>query len=135
MAEQLRLDLVTPQRHVLCEDVDEVRLPGVLGELGVLPGHTPLLSSLGTGPLTYFRGGEQHQFAVQGGFVEVLPDSVTVLARTAEAPGEIDVNAARTQLSDAEAKLPTAAAEEIEELTADVQLATTRLEVGGHGPS
>lgn len=135
MSEQLRLELVTPQRTVLSAVVDEVRVPGVLGELGVLPGHTPLLTSLGTGPLTYFQRGRQQQVVVQGGFVEVLPDRVTVLARIAESPEEVDVALARTQLTEAEAMLPNAGAEEIQELTDAVRLATTRLEVGGHGPS
>ena len=135
MSDRLRLELVTPERLVLSEEVDEVRVPGTLGELGVLPGHTPLLTSLGTGPLSYFRGSSSHRLAVQGGFAEVLPDRVSVLARVADAPGDIDVDAARAALTEAEAKLPTASAEEIEELTGVVRLATTRLEVGGHGPS
>lgn len=135
MSDRLRLELVTPERLVLSEEVDEVRVPGTLGELGVLPGHTPLLTSLGTGPLSYFQGSSSHRLAVQGGFAEVLPDRVTVLARVADAPGDIDVDAARAALTEAEAKLPTASAEEIEELTGVVRLATTRMEVGGHGPS
>lgn len=126
----LRLELVTPERLVLAEEVDEVRVPGTLGELGVLPGHTPLLTSLGTGPLTYFQGSSRHHLAVQHGFAEVLPDRVTVLARVANAPGEIDVGAARAELAEAEAKLPTASAEEIDELTDAMRLATTRMEVG-----
>ncbi len=135
MSDRLRLELVTPERLVLSEEVDEVRVPGTLGELGVLPGHTPLLTSLGTGPLSYFQGSSSHSLAVQDGFAEVLPDRVTVLARVADAPGDIDVDAARAALSEAEAKLPTASAEEIEELTGVVRLAATRMEVGGHGPS
>jgi F-type H+-transporting ATPase subunit epsilon len=135
VAERLLLELVTPQRKLLSEDVDEVRLPGVLGELGVLPGHTPLLTALGTGPLSYSQGGRELRLALQGGFAEVLPDRVTVLARIAELPEEIDVDAARGQLTEAESKLPTAAAEELDELSDAVRLATTRMEVGGHGPS
>ena len=135
MSEQLRLELVTPERIVLSEEVDEVRVPGVLGEFGVLPGHTPLLTSLGTGLLTYFQGGRRQQLVVQNGFVEVLPDRVTLLARIAETAEEIDVVDARTQLTEAEAKLPTAAAKDIEELSDAVRLATSRMEVGGHGPS
>ena len=129
MSQRLRLELVTPARLVLSEEVDEVRVPGTLGELGVLPGHTPLLTSLGTGPLRYSRGSSSHSFAVQGGFAEVLPDRVTVLARVADAPADIDVEAARAALAEAEAQLPTATAEEIEELTGAVRLAATRIEV------
>ncbi len=133
MSDRLHLVVVTPSRQVLTEEVDEVRLPGTLGELGVLPGHTPLLTSLGTGPLAYFQGSRPSRLAVHGGFAEVLPDRVTVLATIAESPGEIDVGAARTALAEAEAALPTAQAEEIEGLTDAVRLATTRIEVGGDG--
>ena len=131
MADRLLLELVTPARLVLSEQVDEVRIPGVLGELGVLPGHTPLLTALGTGQVAYTSGGRESRLAVQGGFAEVLPDRVTVLARIAELPKEIDVAAARDQLVAAERRLPTAAAEEIDLLTDEVRLATTRIEIGG----
>ena len=131
MSERLLLELVTPERQILSIEVDEVRLPGVLGELGVLPGHTPLLTSLGTGQLAFSQGGEQRRLAVQGGFAEVLPDRVTVLAQIAESPEEIDLTVARTQLAEAETALPTAEADQIEALTDTVRLATTRIEIGG----
>jgi F-type H+-transporting ATPase subunit epsilon len=131
VAETLLLELVTPERRVLSEEVAEVRIPGLLGELGVLPGHTPLLTALGTGPLAYTQGGREHRLALQGGFAEVLPDRVTVLARVAELPLEIDIEAARRQLAEAEAALPKAAAESIDELNDALRLAVTRLEVGG----
>ncbi len=131
MVDRLLLELVTPERRVLSEEVVEVRIPGVLGELGVLPGHTPLLTALGTGPLAYTQAGVEHRLAVQGGFAEVLPDRVTVLARVAELPGEIDLDAARRQLADAESRLPKAAAEDIDEVSDALRLAVTRLEVGG----
>ncbi len=131
MAERLQLELVTPSRRVLTEEVSEVRLPGILGEMGVLPGHTPLLTALGTGPLAYTQDGRELRVAIQGGFAEVLPDRVTVMATVAEFPKEIDVAAATAALAEAEGGLPAAAAEEIEELTDQVRLATTRIEVGG----
>jgi F-type H+-transporting ATPase subunit epsilon len=131
VVDRLLLELVTPERRVLSEEVVEVRIPGVLGELGVLPGHTPLLTALGTGPLAYTQAGVEHRLAVQGGFAEVLPDRVTVLARVAELPGEIDLDAARRQLADAESRLPKAAAEDIDEVSDALRLAVTRLEVGG----
>ena len=131
MAERLQLELVTPARRVLTEEVTEVRLPGILGEMGVLPGHTPLLTALGTGPLAYTQDGRERRIAIQGGFAEVLPDRVTVLATVAEFPEEIDLAEARTALTDAEGKLGSAAAEEIEALSDQVQLATTRIDVGG----
>lgn len=131
MVDRLLLELVTPERRVLSEEVVEVRIPGILGELGVLPGHTPLLTALGTGPLAYTQAGVEHRLATQGGFAEVLPDRVTVLARVAELPGEIDLDAARRQLSEAESRLPKAAAEDIDEVSDALRLAVTRLDVGG----
>jgi F-type H+-transporting ATPase subunit epsilon len=131
VAERLQLELVTPAKRVLSEEVGEVRLPGILGEMGVLPGHTPLLTALGTGPLAFTCDGKVRRLAIQGGFAEVLPDRVTVLATVAEFPEEIDVAAARATLTEAEGKLPAAAADEIDALTDQVRLATTRIEVGG----
>ena len=131
MADTILLELVTPQRLVLSEEVEEVRLPGILGEMGVLPGHTELLTALGTGAMAFTTGGAERRVALQGGFAEVLPDKVTVLATVAEFPDEIDVAAAQTALGEAEAQLPTATAEELETLTDQVRLAATRIDVGG----
>ncbi len=131
MADRLHLEIVTPRRRVVEVDVDEVRLPGALGEMGVLPGHIPLLTSLAAGPLTYFDGSKVTRYAVQGGFAEVLPDRVTVLATVAEAPGDIDVAAARSHLQAAQEKLKDATAEELDELTTAVRLAETEIEVAG----
>jgi F-type H+-transporting ATPase subunit epsilon len=131
MAERLRLEVVTPRRQLLDVEADEVRLPGELGELGVLPGHTPLLTSLGTGPLSYLDGGTATRLVVQGGFAEVLPDHVTVLAALAEARDEIDAEAARAERSAAEEELKSADAEQLDEITARLRLAETRIEVGG----
>ena len=129
MADRLRLEIVTPSRRVVEVAVDEVRLPGVLGEMGVLPGHIPLLTSLAAGPLTYFDGSTVVRYAVQGGFAEVLPDRVTVLATVAEAPADIDVEAAKRNLQAAQEKLKGADAEEFDELTTAVRLAETEIEV------
>lgn len=129
MEPRLRLVLVTPRRKVLEIDVDEVRLPGTLGELGVLPGHTPLLTSLGVGPLTYFEGRDASRLAIRDGFAEVLPDRVTVLARVAERPDEVDVEAARHDVVSAEEALKTASSEELDELNARLRMAATRLEI------
>jgi F-type H+-transporting ATPase subunit epsilon len=129
MADRLQLEIVTPSRLVVEAVVDEVRLPGALGEIGVLPGHIPLLTSLATGPLTYFDGPSVTKYAIQGGFAEVLPDRVTVLATVAKAPDDVDVAAAKATLGDTEAKLKDATAEELDELTATVRLAETEIEV------
>ncbi len=129
MADRLHLEIVTPSRRVVEVAVDEVRLPGVLGEMGVLPGHIPLLTSLVAGPLTYFDGSTVVRYAVQGGFAEVLPDRVTVLATVAKAPADIDVATAKSNLEAAQEKLKDAAAEELDELTTAVRLAETEIEV------
>ena len=89
MAEgKLELQVVTPERLVLAEPVDEVVLPGSEGYLGVLPGHAPLLTALGVGEVEYRVAGKKHFLAVAGGFAEVLRDRVIVLAETAERPEE-----------------------------------------------
>lgn len=97
MAEKIQLEVVTPERRVLAEQVDMVTVPGFGGELGILPGHTPLISQLQTGVLTYTQDGKSQQLHVSGGFVEVRDDHVSVLAEVAERPDEID--AARAKLS------------------------------------
>ena len=97
MAEKIQLEVVTPERRVVAEPVDMVTVPGLGGELGILPGHTPLISQLQTGVLTYVQEGKSFPMHVSGGFVEVRDDHVTVLAEVAERPDEID--AARAKLS------------------------------------
>ena len=76
----IHLEIVTPERMLVREDVDEVVVPGEDGYLGVLPGHTPLLATLRTGDLWYRKGGEKTHVQIAGGFAEVLPDRVTILA-------------------------------------------------------
>ena len=95
MADKIQLEVVTLERRVLGEPVDMVTVPGLNGELGVLPGHTPLISQLKTGVLSYLQDGRTTQLLVSGGFVEVRDDHVSVLAEIAERPEEIDVAAAR----------------------------------------
>jgi F-type H+-transporting ATPase subunit epsilon len=89
------------------ETVAEVALPGALGELGVLPGHTPLLTTLRVGVLWYRQGETRHYLAVGQGFAEVLPDRVTVLAQIAERAEDIDVARAETARQRAEQRLAT----------------------------
>src|SRR5436190_6040749 len=95
MPEQLELEVDTPERRVLTESVDMVTVPGFGGELGILPGHTPLISRLQTGVLSYSKDGRKQQLHVSGGFVEVNDDRVSVLAEIAERPEEIDAARAR----------------------------------------
>jgi F-type H+-transporting ATPase subunit epsilon len=105
MAEKLKLDLVTPYRHVLSQEVDEVTAPGTLGEFGVLPGHTPLLTTLKIGELTYKQGADVRHVAVNWGYVEVENDVVTVLVETAEPADQIDLERARAALGRAQEAL------------------------------
>jgi F-type H+-transporting ATPase subunit epsilon len=86
---KLSLNIVTPD-HSLTYEVDEVELPGQEGYFGVLPGHTPLFAGLQTGMMWYRQGQEKHYLAVSVGFVEVLPDQVTVLAQVAESAEDFD---------------------------------------------
>ena len=129
MADYLKLEVVTPSRRVLEGRAKEVRIPGALGELGILPGHTPLLTSLGTGEVTWFDDGTTGRLVVQGGFAEVQPDAVTVLASVAETVDEIDVESARTALAAAQERLKAVAAEEFDDVDGQVRLAEARISV------
>ena len=131
MADTLRLEVVTPSHRVLEGRASEVRIPGALGELGVLPGHTPLLTSLGTGELKWTEGTTQGRLVVQGGFAEVQPDAVTVLATIAETVDQIDVAAAREALEAAREGLKTASAEDFDRLDSALRLAEARLGAAG----
>ncbi len=86
----IKLDIVTAERLLLSEDVEYISAPGADGILGILPRHTPLLTSLGIGELRYKKGSEEFTFAIHGGFMEVRPDHVTVLTDIAEHADEID---------------------------------------------
>src|SRR4030066_933874 len=95
MAETILLEIVTPDRLVLSEEVDEVMAPGVEGEFGGLPGHTPFLTTLKVGELTYRKGKEIHHMAVSWGYAEVTQKKETVLAEAAEVAAEIDIDGAK----------------------------------------
>ena len=102
---KLTLEIVTPERSLVNEQVDEVQLPGSDGYFGVLPGHAPLLSTLQVGELWYRVGQEKYFLAIAFGFVEVLPERVTVLAQLAERPQDIDVTRAEAAKKRAEERL------------------------------
>ena len=80
----LRLEIVTPEKLAYEDDVDMVLVPGIDGEMGILPHHTPLVSLLGVGELTIRKGGSEETFAIAGGFLQVRPDKVVVMAETAD---------------------------------------------------
>ena len=102
---KLTLEIVTPDRSLVREEVDEVQLPGADGYFGVLPGHTPLLGTLQVGELWYRKGQEKIYLVVAFGFAEVLPDRVTILAQLAERAEEIEVERAEAALARASKRL------------------------------
>jgi F-type H+-transporting ATPase subunit epsilon len=101
----IQLTVVTPERSLVNEQVDELQLPGAEGYLGVLPGHAPLFTELKVGELSYRKGSTWTSLAVAWGFAEVLPDQVRVLAETAERAHEIDVERATRAKERAEQRL------------------------------
>jgi F-type H+-transporting ATPase subunit epsilon len=102
---KIQLQIVSADRSLVNEPVDEVQIPGVDGYFGVLPGHTPLLALIGAGELSYRQGTEKHYLSVAFGFAEVQPDHVTILAQGAERPEEIDVARAEAARRRAEQRL------------------------------
>ena len=102
---QLTLQIVTPDRSVVTDQVDEVEIPGAEGYFGVLPGHTPLLTTLKVGELWYRKGTEKVYVAIAFGFAEVMPDRVTILAEAAERADEIDLARAEAAKKRAEERL------------------------------
>ena len=135
MAERLTLELATPTRMVVAETVDEVVVPGSEGYFGVLPGHAPLLATLGIGELTYRIGRDERHVAVAGGFAEVRNDKVIVLADTAEVPQDIDRARAERARDRAEQRLAGRAQDETDYARAAAALARamTRIQVASRG--
>jgi F-type H+-transporting ATPase subunit epsilon len=103
----LKLEIVTPERLVYEDEVDSVNVPGIEGELGILPHHAPLLSMLGFGELRIRKGAAEETFAIVGGFVQVRPDKVVVMAETADMASEIDLEKAQEARREAERALET----------------------------
>jgi F-type H+-transporting ATPase subunit epsilon len=101
----LQLDIVTPERLAYSDQVDEVIAPGSQGELGILPHHAPLLTTLGVGELRIKKGGTEEAFAIVGGFLQVRPDRVVVMAETADMASEIDLERAQAARREAEKTL------------------------------
>ena len=133
MADRLTLELATPTRLVVTAEVDEVVVPGSLGYFGVLPGHAPLLATLGIGEVTYRIGRDEYHVAIAGGFAEVRNDKVIILGDVAETPGDIDRARAERARDRAEARLAGRNQDEIDYTRAMCALARalTRLQVAG----
>jgi F-type H+-transporting ATPase subunit epsilon len=133
LPDALMLEVVTPEREVVRESVAEVQIPGRAGYLGILPGHTPLLTQLATGALSYRQGGQTRRLAVSGGYAEVLPDRVIVLADVAERAEEIDAARARAALAAAEKQLSAGAGADWQAAQQAIERARARLGVAAPG--
>ena len=133
MAEKLHLELVTPYRRILSEQVDEVVAPGTVGEFGLLPGHTPILTTLNIGELSYKQDGKSYHVAVNWGYVEVEDDTVTVLVETAEVADQIDLERAKAALGRAEEALKGLDSEDkqFKIMEAALERAVIRVQVAG----
>jgi F-type H+-transporting ATPase subunit epsilon len=123
------LQIVTPERMLLHEQVDEVEIPGFDGYFGVLPGHTPLLATLSVGELWYRKGQDKTYFSIVEGFAEVLPERVTILARVAEPAGEIDVERAEAARKRAAERLDLRSDVDYERAKIALMKSMTRLQV------
>jgi F-type H+-transporting ATPase subunit epsilon len=131
MAETFQLEIVTPERLVINDAVSEMQIPGKGGYLGILPGHAPLISELAVGEISYRDSkGQIRRLSVAWGFVEVLPDKVTILAETAERAEEIDVARAQAARERAEALLKDPPADaDVVKAESELQVANTRISV------
>ena len=127
----IQLDIVTPERLAYSEEVDAVTLPGSEGELGILPHHAPLVSTLGAGELRIRKGGTEESFAIFGGFLQVLPDKVVVMAETADMASEIDLERAQEARRQAEQAIEAGHAEgsDLAAARASLQAALLRIRV------
>jgi F-type H+-transporting ATPase subunit epsilon len=133
MAEKLQLELITPYKKVLSEQVDMITAVGSLGEFAVLPGHASFLTSLKIGELSYVQGGEVFHLALNWGYFEIVNDTVTILVETAERADEIDLERARTALGRAEEALKKLSREDKDIIyyEASLQRALIRMQVAG----
>ena len=125
----LQLEIVTPERLAYSDQVDMVIVPGSEGELGVLPHHAPLITTLGVGELRIRKGGAEESFAIIGGFLQVRPDKVVVMAETADLSSEIDLERAQAARREAERTLETAAREPADLANARAQLQAALLRI------
>ena len=135
MAENLKLEVVTPDSAVVSEEVKIVMSPGILGEFGVLPGHTPFLTALKLGTIRFTDADDKEHFVfVNGGFAEALPDKVTVLAESAERRRDIDSDRALAAKERAEKWLAETKQEDVDRARAKAALdrAVYRMTLAGH---
>jgi F-type H+-transporting ATPase subunit epsilon len=131
----LTLEFVTPERAIVHDEVDEVELPGEEGYIGVLPGHAPLLAALKTGEMWYRKGSERKYAFIAGGFAEIVPDRVSILAQVAERAEDIDHARAEASKRRAEERLARPSSElDYERARIALLRALTRLQVSTRQP-
>ncbi|RKQ71013.1 ATP synthase F1 subcomplex epsilon subunit [Litorimonas taeanensis] len=125
MADKLTFSLVSPERELFSGDVDQVNLPGSEGDLGILPNHSPLMAAIRTGAITVIADGKETQFFVQGGFADVTPEGLTVLAERAAPLSDVtaeslsaDIEAAKASLSTLQGDAALAAQQNLDGLNA-----------------
>jgi len=136
MADTIQLEVVTPERSVFSAEVSEVQFPTASrGYYGILPGHTPLMTEVGDGLLYYMQGGQKHWITVFGGFAEVGPDRVTILARGSETVEMIDLERAEAARVRALKRLAEAQTEQdLAKAQAKLNASLTRIQAAGHTP-
>ncbi len=135
MAEKLKVELMTPYKKVLSEEVDSITATGTMGEFGILPGHAPYLTSLKIGELSYTKGGETFFLALNWGYLEVENDEVSILVETAERADEIDLERAKIALGRAEEaiKMLTREDKDFAAHQAAIERAMIRMQVASKG--
>jgi len=135
LPQTIHLEVVTPERNLVREQVSEVQMPGLLGYLGILPGHAPLITELGLGELSYKKGTQAFHLTVIGGYAEVLSERVIVLADVAELAEDIDVERARAARERAEQRLERPSDPELDWTRASLALQRSllRLQVASKG--
>ncbi len=132
MADTFQLEVATPEKSLVDEQVTEVQLPGKNGYMGILAGHAPLLSILGAGLLSYEGGGGPHKLVIAGGFVEVFDNHVRVLADNADLPQDVQVDQARKDLDEASQALGKAQTEQDSDRALEsMQRAQARIDAAG----
>lgn len=130
MANKIRLDIVTPERIIFSEDVNMVIARATDGDIGILPGHAPLIAGLAIWPLRVLNDAGEVGISVIGGFLEVLPQKVTILAGSAELPGDIDIKRAEAAKARAEGRIKEGSQDiDIDRAEAALRRALVRLQV------
>ena len=127
----LKLEIVSPDRLVLAEEVEELQIPGKAGYMGILPGHIPLVTELDIGEMSYKKEGESHYVSIVFGYCEISSDRINILAEKAEKAGEIDLSRAEESHHRAEERLSNLQATDIdfERAASSLKRAKTRMEV------